>query len=111
MRWIVLFSIIFVISSAMLWQMTPDGAALWFCLYTFAIAFIAAEFALIFVNAQLPSLGGEEAIGKIMGHCARSSHDQPTDGSQNGRKGHRGDDRKQQGRRGSPNRPQRDLRY
>lgn len=66
-RWIVLFSLIFVISSAMLWQMTPDGARLWFCLYTFAIGFIAAEFALIFVNAQLPSLGGEEAIGKISG--------------------------------------------
>ncbi|EAR52937.1 membrane protein, putative [Oceanicola granulosus HTCC2516] len=67
MPWIVLFSAVYVVATATLWWMTPDGAALWFCLYAFALAFVAAEFALIFVNAQLPSLGGQEAIGKISG--------------------------------------------
>jgi len=67
MPWIVGFSLVYVVTTALLWQMTPDGAAIWFCLYVFVIGFIAAEFALIFVNAQLPSLGGEEAIGKISG--------------------------------------------
>lgn len=67
MPWIILFSVVYVAATATLWTMTPDGAALWFTLWAFATAFVAAEFALIFVNAQLPSLGGQEAIGKISG--------------------------------------------
>ncbi|KAA9006977.1 MFS transporter [Histidinibacterium aquaticum] len=67
MPWILLFSAIYVATTAALWFMVPDGSALWFCLWSFALAFVAAEFALIFVNAQLPSLGAESAIGKISG--------------------------------------------
>lgn len=67
MPWIIGFSIVYVFATAALWYMVPDGSAIWFCLYAFAIGFVAAEFALIFVNAQLPSLGGREAIGKISG--------------------------------------------
>ncbi len=67
MPWIVFFSVGYVIASWMLWFMLPDGSALWFCLIAFSLGFIMAEFALIFVNAQLPSLGGQEAIGKISG--------------------------------------------
>ena len=67
MPWIVAFSVVYVIASASLWYMVPDGSALWFCLYAFAIGFVAAEFALIFVNAQLPGLGDEDTIGKISG--------------------------------------------
>ncbi|SLN75925.1 MFS transporter [Roseisalinus antarcticus] len=67
MPWIVLFSGLYIVGTAALWLMVPDGSALWLCLWAFALAFIAAEFALIFVNAQLPSLGGQEAIGKISG--------------------------------------------
>ena len=67
MPWIVAFSLVYVVTTWALWYMLPDGSALWFCLYAFALGFVAAEFALIFVNAQLPSLGGQEAIGKISG--------------------------------------------
>ena len=67
MPWIVFFSVGYVIASWMLWFMLPDGSALWFCLIAFSLGFVMAEFALIFVNAQLPSLGGQEAIGKISG--------------------------------------------
>lgn len=67
MPWIVQFSVVYVVAAALLWYMVPDGSALWFSLIVFSIGFVAAEFALIFVNAQLPSLGGEEAIGKISG--------------------------------------------
>ncbi|QQA42930.1 MFS transporter [Pelagovum pacificum] len=67
MPWILLFSAIYIVAMAALWTMAPDGSALWFCLWAFSAGFIAAEFALIFVNAQLPSLGTEESIGKISG--------------------------------------------
>ena len=67
MRWIVLFSAIYVVTTALLWMMVPDGSALWLGLITFSIAFVAAEFALIFTNAQLPGLGSQEEIGRISG--------------------------------------------
>jgi len=70
MPWLILVSIIYAVASWMLWYMTPDGAALWFCLIAFCIAFVAAEFALIFTNAILPSLGTKEEIGKISGDGA-----------------------------------------
>lgn len=70
MPWIIAFSVVYVAGTAVLWQMTPDGAALWFCLIAFSIAFIAAEYALIFVNAQLPSLGDHSKIGQISGSGA-----------------------------------------
>jgi len=67
MPWIVAFSIVYVAGTMVLWRMTPDGAALWFSLIAFSIAFVAAEYALIFVNAQLPSLGEPAKIGRISG--------------------------------------------
>jgi len=70
MPWIFGFSVVYVISAWMMWHLLPDGSGLWFTLYAFSLGFIAAEFALIFTNAQLPSLGGREAIGKISGSGA-----------------------------------------
>ncbi len=70
MPWLILFSIIYVVSVWMLWFMVPDGSAWLFCLVAFSIAFVAAEFALIFTNAILPSLGNEEEIGRISGDGA-----------------------------------------
>jgi len=67
MPWIVGFSVVFVITTASLWLMVPDGSALWFGLIAFSIAFVAAEFALIFTNAQLPGLGTQEDVGRISG--------------------------------------------
>ncbi|MEM6478663.1 MAG: MFS transporter [Pseudomonadota bacterium] len=70
MPWLVFFSAVYVIGAWMLWFMVPDGSAWVFCLVAFSIAFIAAEFALIFTNAILPSLGTQEEIGKISGDGA-----------------------------------------
>ena len=67
MPWIIGFSIIYVATTASLWLMLPDGSALWFGLIMFSIAFVAAEFALIFTNAQLPGLGDAEDVGRISG--------------------------------------------
>ena len=66
--WIWAASIVFVTCSWMLWYMVPDGSAMWFSLIVFSIAFIAAEFAAVFTNAILPSLGSREEIGKISGN-------------------------------------------
>ena len=70
MPWIWAFSLVFVICSWMLWYMVPDGSAMWSSLVFFSIAFIAAELALVFTNAILPSLGDRQDVGKISGNGA-----------------------------------------
>ncbi|MEM6276194.1 MAG: MFS transporter [Pseudomonadota bacterium] len=68
--WMILFSIIYVAGSLCLWFMVPDGSAWLFCLIAFLFAFVAAEYALIFTNAILPSLGDQDEVGKISGDGA-----------------------------------------
>ena len=70
MPWLWAASIIFVICAWMLWFMVPDGSAIWSSLIIFSIAFVAAEFALMFTNSVLPSLGGRKEVGKISGNGA-----------------------------------------
>jgi UMF1 family MFS transporter len=54
----------------MLWGLTPDGANLLWMLFIFYVGFFAAESALNFVNAILPSLGTNEEVGRISGSGA-----------------------------------------
>lgn len=68
--WIAFFSVMFVVAISMIWMLTPEGAALYFVLILFFIAFIAAESALNFVNAILPSLGNKDEVGRISGSGA-----------------------------------------
>ena len=68
--WIAFFSIVYVVASWMLWGLTPDGSTLILTLVIFYVGFIAAESALNFVNAILPSLGNDEEIGRISGSGA-----------------------------------------
>jgi len=70
MPWILFFLVIYVVASAMLWGLTPDGANLLWMLFIFYVGFFAAESALNFVNAILPSLGNEKEIGRISGSGA-----------------------------------------
>ncbi|MEE2943986.1 MAG: MFS transporter [Pseudomonadota bacterium] len=65
--WIILFSAMYVIGATGLWFALPDGSNLTQILVFFAVGFIGAEFALIFINAQLPSLGDDQEVGKISG--------------------------------------------
>lgn len=65
--WIVAFSVMYVAGAAGLWWTLPDGSTLWWGLITFGIGFIGAEYALIFINAQLPSLAPTEEVGAISG--------------------------------------------
>ena len=67
MPWITGFSALFVVGATGLWWTNPDGSNLSWALLSFGIGFVGAEYALIFTNAQLPSLGTREQIGQISG--------------------------------------------
>jgi MFS transporter, UMF1 family len=67
MPWIVVFSAMYVLGAWGIWYMLPDGSNLMWGLYTFGLGFIGAEYALIFINSQLPELGTEDEIGEISG--------------------------------------------
>ncbi len=67
MPWIAAFSVLYVLGAATLWMTQPDGSNLYFALMAFGIGVIGAEFALIFTNAQLPSLGTTQEVGRISG--------------------------------------------
>ncbi|MBV0913412.1 MFS transporter [Anianabacter salinae] len=71
MRYIYAFSVLYVLGTAALWWTYPDGSTIWIALLAFGIGMVGAEFALVFVNALLPSLGGsatdDSDIGRISG--------------------------------------------
>ncbi|WP_112873154.1 MFS transporter [Paracoccus endophyticus] len=67
MPWIWLFSALYVVGSAGLWTLTPDGGALTQALVLFGIGLIGMEFATIFTNALMPSLGTRAEMGRISG--------------------------------------------
>jgi UMF1 family MFS transporter len=68
MRWIWLFSILYVIGSGGLWIAAPENFNLVLVLFLFAIGLIGMEFATIFTNSMLPDLGTREEIGRISGN-------------------------------------------
>ena len=70
MPWIAFFSVIYVVMTFMLWGLTPDGSSLILMLVIFYVGFFAAESALNFVNAILPSLGNDAEVGRISGSGA-----------------------------------------
>lgn len=70
MPWIAFFSVIYVAAAFMLWGLTPDGATIFLTLIIFYVGFFAAESALNFVNAILPSLGNDQEVGRISGSGA-----------------------------------------
>ncbi|MDJ0638529.1 MAG: MFS transporter [Paracoccaceae bacterium] len=65
--WIAVFSVIYVLGASALWLTEPDGSNLGFALAAFAIGFVAAEYALIFTNAQLPGLIDRAEVGRVSG--------------------------------------------
>lgn len=67
MPWIVAFSLMYVVGASLLWFTDPGASNLYWMLAAFGLGFIGGEYALIFVNSQLPSLGNEDEIGKISG--------------------------------------------
>lgn len=65
--WILGFSVLYVLGASALWFTQPDGSNMWAMLTAFGIGFIGAEFALIFINSQLPGLVEDEKVGKVSG--------------------------------------------
>lgn len=65
--WITTFSVIYFVTALSLWYTLPDGSNMWLMLSVFGLCFIMAEYTYIFTNAQLPSLGSIDDIGKISG--------------------------------------------
>lgn len=68
--WIAGFSALYILCSAGLWLLMPDGQGLWLTLALFGIAIFAAEGAANVSNAILPSLGSEREVGRISGSGA-----------------------------------------
>ena len=68
LRWIWLFSGLYVVGSAGLWLAAPGDFNLTLVMVLFAIGLIGMEFATIFTNSMLPDLGTREEIGKISGN-------------------------------------------
>ncbi len=67
-RWIWLFSIMYVVGAAGLWYAVPGDFNLILILTFFAIGMIGMEFATTFTNSMLPDLGTPEEIGRISGN-------------------------------------------
>ena len=65
--WISTFSVIYLVTALALWCTLPDGSNMWLMLSVFGLCFIMAEYTYIFTNAQLPSLGSIDEVGKISG--------------------------------------------
>ena len=65
--WISTFSVIYLVTALALWFTFPDGSNMWLMLSVFGLCFIMAEYTYIFTNAQLPSLGSIDEVGKISG--------------------------------------------
>ncbi|WP_341864272.1 MFS transporter [Gymnodinialimonas sp. 57CJ19] len=67
MPFIRLFSVMYFVGAYGLWWAAPGDFNLLLTLIFFAIGLIGMEFATIFTNAMLPSLGPKEDIGRISG--------------------------------------------
>lgn len=67
MPWIWLFSALYFIGAWGLWWAAPGTNDVTLILLLFCVGLIGMEFATIFTNAMLPTLGPREAIGRISG--------------------------------------------
>ena len=67
MPWVAGFSLMYFTGAFCLWFMDPAGSNMWWMLISFGFGFIGAEYALIFVNSQLPSLANGDNAGKLSG--------------------------------------------
>ncbi len=67
MPWIWVFSLCYVIGAWALWYSAPQDFNVTRTLIFFGIGLIGMEFATIFTNSMLPSLGNKHEIGEISG--------------------------------------------
>jgi len=65
--WLISFTLLCVISSAMLWTATPDQSQFWTAALWVGLGTLGAEFAFIFYNSMLPDLARPERTGRWSG--------------------------------------------
>ncbi len=65
--WVWIFSALYVVGSFGLWWLVPGQDTLFWAVAFFGLGFIGMEFATIFTNALLPTLGEHDDIGGISG--------------------------------------------
>lgn len=65
--WLAVFSIMFVLGAAFLWNATPGMESTTLILIAIGIGFIGVTFSEVFVNAMLPDLADKEDVGKLSG--------------------------------------------
>lgn len=65
--WLIIFTLLCVISSAMLWTVTPDQSQFWTAALWVGLGTLGAEFAFIFYNSMLPHLARPERTGRWSG--------------------------------------------
>ncbi|WP_071675853.1 MFS transporter [Nioella nitratireducens] len=67
MPWVWLFSALYVIGAWGCWYTAPQDFSVTWALVFFGIGLIGMEFATIFTNSYLPTLGPKEELGRISG--------------------------------------------
>jgi UMF1 family MFS transporter len=65
--WVWFFSAFYVAGSYALWYIAPGGDNLFWAVLFFGIGFIGMEFATIFTNALMPSMGEHDDLGAVSG--------------------------------------------
>jgi UMF1 family MFS transporter len=68
MKWIWVFSVMYVVGAAGVWIADPSDFNLILVLVLFGLGLIGMEFATVFTNSMLPDLGTKEEIGSISGN-------------------------------------------
>ena len=67
MKFIMLFSVMYVVGAAALWYAAPGNLNVWFIMLMFGIGLIGMEFATSFTNAMMPDLVDEKDLGSVSG--------------------------------------------
>ena len=65
--WVWFFSAFYIFGSYALWYIAPGGDNLFWAVVFFGLGFIGMEFATIFTNALMPSLGDHDDLGAVSG--------------------------------------------
>lgn len=65
--WLISFTLLCVLSSAMLWTVMPETNQFWKAAFWVGLGTLGAEFAFIFYNAMLPDLARPERTGRWSG--------------------------------------------
>mgnify|MGYP006427611535 CR=1 FL=1 len=66
-RFVAVFSVLYMAGAAALWPAAPGAPSLALVLPALAVGILGVEFATIFTNALLPTLGPRAALGRISG--------------------------------------------